>query len=40
MAGPLGREDVFLVKPISYAAYPEHIREHPLPKVYLPKFRP
>jgi len=32
--GPLGRPGVFLVKPISYAAYEEHLRERPLPKVW------
>jgi hypothetical protein len=32
--GTEGRANAFKVVPISYAAYPEFVREHPLPKVY------
>ena len=32
--GPVGRQNAFKVLPISYAAYPEFVRPHPLPKVY------
>ena len=32
--GVLGRANAYRIVPISYAAYPEFIRPHPLPKVY------